>query len=264
MNSRILLLLHLLHGLIFFLGQEFLLDHELVNAQTKLNQITKFRKSKEDALAKKWGHLAKTRDAQEQVKLQNEMSTYQHNANKEIQQTTAVDKFMVKEKFLAKKENEAMKKMKQQEDAAVHDEFIATRDSTEAMGQFQKLSKVAAGLTSTLKTPSLKKVIGETTGMKAATAAEAKAQNMKNDVAHFVAVHQTSAPKVNEAEIQPTAAKAHEAEVQEKQDEKIAAAYGKRMEHQIEAKMAKPADIRGNGAHHAPQLVQGAAQNPQL
>merc|ERR1711871_127767 len=96
----------------------------LVNAQTKLNQITKFRKSKEDALAKKWGHLAKTRDAQEQVKLQNEMSTYQHNANKEIQQTTAVDKFMVKEKFLAKKENEAMKKMKQQEDAAVHDEFI--------------------------------------------------------------------------------------------------------------------------------------------
>merc|ERR1712138_21155 len=135
-------------------------------------------------------------------------------------------------------------------DAAVHDEFIATRDSTEAMGQFQKLSKVAAGLTSTLKTPSLKKVIGETTGMKAATAAEAKAQNMKNDVAHFVAVHQTSAPKVNEAEIQ------------EKKDEKIAAAYGKRMEHQIEAKMAKPADIRGNGAHHAPQLVQGAAQNP--
>merc|ERR1712196_347527 len=236
----------------------------LVNAQTKLNQITKFRKSKEDALAKKWGHLAKTRDAQEQVKLQNEMSTYQHNANKEIQQTTAVDKFMVKENFLAKKENEAMKKMKQQEDAAVHDEFIATRDSAEAMGQFQKLSKVAAGLTSTLKTPSLEKVIGETTGMKAATAAEAKAQNMKNDVAHFVAVHQTSAPKVNEAEIQPTAAKAHEAEVQEKKDEKIAAAYGKRMEHQIEAKMAKPADIRGNGAHHAPQLVQGAAQNPQL
>merc|ERR1712138_97692 len=139
---------------------------------------------------------------------------------------------------------------------------VSRRDEFVMNSRILLLLHLLHGLTSTLKTPSLKKVIGETTGMKAATAAEAKAQNMKNDVAHFVAVHQTSAPKVNEAEIQPTAAKAHEAEVQEKKDEKIAAAYGKRMEHQIEAKMAKPADIRGNGAHHAPQLVQGATQNP--
>jgi len=224
----------------------------LVNAQTKLNRLRALRKRKETALANKWGHLEKNRAGTEVTKLRTQMHQLSSDTDKEIKATTKVDTFLVTEKKEEKKERKIETGMKKVADQSVHDEFIASKDSKKALVSFKKFTETAAGLLDNIHNPDLVKVLGQGKDKDVSTVAavprEQDAEDkQKDDMSKFVQAHGGGDAKIDETKVQPTAAKANEALQQEKKDEKIAGEYGKHMEHEMERKMGKPADMKGDG-----------------
>jgi len=118
----------------------------LVNAQARLNAVTKKRRAVEDQLAKKLSLKEKT--AVKTVKLDQKArdKKYEHQTNNAVAETTKIDNFLIKQNAEAQKVKRVMGKMKSEADEAVHDEYVATASMKKLKGQFRAFLVQSKGM----------------------------------------------------------------------------------------------------------------------
>lgn len=274
----------------------------LVNAQTKLNSMTRKRRVVENKLAKKLRVKEKTAVETQRLEMKADEKKFQTDANAALKDTTKIDKFLVKDRKESKDEHAKLEAMKKTADEGVHDEFIASTSAMKTMDRFNQLIGQAAGLTQNLHTPSLRKAMANAGKLgsdeggnknvdpakdiehpkqaenKQAEqkmnnkAVKQRAENKKEAAAtekkrvdKFVKVNEGhSGTHIDDTQVQPTKEKAIKALHQMKRDEKVAGAYGKKLEAREEKKVGtKMPDEKGNGVIQTPPLNNMAQNNPE-
>jgi len=131
----------------------------LVNAQTVLNHVTKNRKIREDKLSKKLRIGVKEAVEAERLDLKADEQKYQQDANSALKETTEIDKFLANDKNVNDVAHKKLAIMKNQADATVHDEFIATSAAQKTMGHFKQFVGQATGLVDSLHNADLRRAM---------------------------------------------------------------------------------------------------------
>jgi len=270
----------------------------LVNAQTKLNQVTRNRKRVENRLEHRLRMKMKTDVEEERLNLKADEQKYQKDANQALQATTKIDKYLAGDFHIAAKNKKEMVEMKQLGDRTVHDEFIAASTEKKMDQNFKQFLGQAAGLESGLHNPNLVKAMDPNHGAPAPAAkggnkqqgsdlskihvypaipkpnGKTAEQKQVRDIDHYVdkpepmppgqRLGQTG-PKVDDTQVQPNKKMAVLAMQQEKRDEMRAAAYGTHLEQLQEQKVGRGiADMKGNGSIRGPQLTaENVINNPE-
>jgi len=141
----------------------------LVNAQTKLNNAMRGRKQVEDGLAKKLAKKDKIAVKSAKLDVQAHKKAYEADAGQAIKKTTSIDKFIFQESKAEKGERKRFAEMKRDEDAAVHDEFIATQSAQKTVSRFKSFLNQGTGMLNSIHDPAMQAIVKQQTAQNVAT-----------------------------------------------------------------------------------------------